>query len=469
MTDVVPAAIYTRISHDPDGAKLGVSRQQHDCESFCSQRGWEVHKIYEDDDISAYSGKNRPAYRELLEDIRAGLIRAVVAWHPDRLHRHPRELEEFIDVCERAGVRVETVQAGTIDLSTPSGRAVARTLGAWARFESEHKAERQRRKHLELALAGRDAGGTRPFGYEEDRHTIRPNEATLIEEAAQRVLTGEGLRTVCRDWTTRGILSATGKSWSAVALRNILLSARISGRREYFTVNGRRVRIGRIMAPAVWDGIITIDESDRLRALLSDPRRQQSGGLARSYLLTGGIARCGRCGHPLWSGATNGNRSLRCLRRDSGEGCGRVSIMAEPVEHLVVEAVFQRIEAGALETIMTQSDDHTIADELLTVETSLAALARDWAEERITRVEWDAARETLAGRQQALARQVQAHRRAYAFHDLPDPLREAWPTLPLHKRRAVMGALVDAVIINPAILRGRKYFDDRRIDVRWKA
>ena len=32
----------------------------------------------------------------LLEEIEAGLIEAVVVYHADRLHRHPRELEEFI-------------------------------------------------------------------------------------------------------------------------------------------------------------------------------------------------------------------------------------------------------------------------------------------------------------------------------------------------------------------------------------
>lgn len=89
---------------------------------------------------------------------RSGQVNAVVAWHPDRLHRSPLKLEEFISLVEATGCRVETVQAVSFDLSTPTGRAVARTVGAWARFESEHKAERLRRKHLELALNGKYAG-----------------------------------------------------------------------------------------------------------------------------------------------------------------------------------------------------------------------------------------------------------------------------------------------------------------------
>src|SRR5439155_20339891 len=124
----------------------------------------------------------------LLDDVRGGSVTAVVAWHPDRLYRHPKDLEEFITVIEHAGCAVETVQAGDLNLATPSGRAVARTLGAWGRYESEHKSARLKAKHLQLAEAGADGGGGRPFGYEDDRRSLRPTEAALIREAADRVL-----------------------------------------------------------------------------------------------------------------------------------------------------------------------------------------------------------------------------------------------------------------------------------------
>lgn len=49
--------------------------------------------------------------------------------------QRPAELEDYITVCERHGVLTHTVQAGLLDLSTPSGRLVARQLGAVARYE----------------------------------------------------------------------------------------------------------------------------------------------------------------------------------------------------------------------------------------------------------------------------------------------------------------------------------------------
>ena len=131
------AGVYVRISSDPDQARAGVERQRQDCVAHCEGRGWEVVGVYEDNDISAYSGKARPAYRRLLEDLKAGTIDAVVAWHPDRLHRSPRELEEFIDVVESTGAAVSrpTWIVGVLDaLSQPA---------AWASpSEANHRSPR---------------------------------------------------------------------------------------------------------------------------------------------------------------------------------------------------------------------------------------------------------------------------------------------------------------------------------------
>jgi site-specific DNA recombinase len=118
----VRVAVYCRISQDGEGQGLGVARQEADCRRLAERRGWDVVEVYVDNDLSAYSGKARPGYQRLLADIEAGKVEAVVAWHPDRLHRSPVELEAFIDLVERSGVGVETVQAGRVDLATPAGR-----------------------------------------------------------------------------------------------------------------------------------------------------------------------------------------------------------------------------------------------------------------------------------------------------------------------------------------------------------
>src|SRR5689334_8929596 len=106
------AAIYTRISSDREGAGIKVATQEDDCRLLADQIGATVVTVHSDNDISAYSGKPRPGYRALLEDVAAGRVDVVLVWHTDRLHRSPRELEDYIQACAAHGVRTNSVRAG---------------------------------------------------------------------------------------------------------------------------------------------------------------------------------------------------------------------------------------------------------------------------------------------------------------------------------------------------------------------
>ena len=214
-------AIYARISSDPGGTRLGVERQIADCEALAASVGWSVHDVYEDNDVSAWSGQVRPEYRRMCEDIKAGVVDGLVVWHADRLHRHPRELEDFITLIEAAGdFGVRTVSAGELDLRDSTGRAVARILGAVARKESDDKSARISRKHLEIASKGEvSGGGSRPYGYTPDGRKVVAEEAGHIVEAARRVLAGDSLRSVCTDFNVRGVTTSLGNDWSIQTMR----------------------------------------------------------------------------------------------------------------------------------------------------------------------------------------------------------------------------------------------------------
>src|SRR5262249_59575815 len=136
---------------------------------------------------------------------------------------------DFIDLCQRKQTRLATV-TGEIDRSTHDGQLIARIHGAVARKESDDKSRRIRRKHEELAAAGRvSGGGTRPFGYEADKRTLRPDEAEVIRECARRVLAGDSLRALCLDLNERAIPTATGKAGTSQTLRRVLMAARVHG------------------------------------------------------------------------------------------------------------------------------------------------------------------------------------------------------------------------------------------------
>src|SRR4051794_24872107 len=80
VPSVVRAGVYARISADREGDRLGVSRQLADCAGLAQRKGWQVADQYVDDDVSAWSGKTRPEYRRLLDDVRAGALDAVIVW-----------------------------------------------------------------------------------------------------------------------------------------------------------------------------------------------------------------------------------------------------------------------------------------------------------------------------------------------------------------------------------------------------
>lgn len=328
------AAIYCRISQDRAGAGLGVARQEADCRALIERRGWDVVDVYSDNDVSAYSGSPRPAWQRLLGDIEAGTVDAIVCWHVDRLTRSPRELEDVIDLADRRGIELATV-TGEIDLATPTGRLIARMLGAAARHEAEHKAERQKRQRRQNAEAGKvSGGGMRPYGYAEDRITVIDEEAEVIREAARRVLAGESLASVCKDFQRRDVKTPSGRHWVPTTLRRLLASARISGRREHTprsSFQTTRPLLGEIVADAVWPAIISPVDSDRLRALLSDSirdyRRQAATG--RTYLLSG-ILRCGRCGHRM-NGRPRAGSPGMCVRTFPAAAHAAVSPPTPPV------------------------------------------------------------------------------------------------------------------------------------------
>ena len=210
MTSTRRAAVYCRISRDRHGDLLGVDRQERACRELVDRRGWTVVGVYVDDDLSAYSGRRRPSYDRMLDDVKGGLVDVIVALHPDRLHRRPIELEHFIDVVETTGCAVETVNAGKLDLSTRSGRTTARLLGTVARDESEAKSERLRAKHAELVERGRWKGGPRPYGYQptgDGGLEVDPAEAAIIREAGRRALAGDSLH----DYSNRTRRRGTGK------------------------------------------------------------------------------------------------------------------------------------------------------------------------------------------------------------------------------------------------------------------
>ena len=449
--------MYCRISQDRDGQALGVARQEADCRELVQRLGWSVAGLYVDNDLSAHSGKRRPEWERLLADAQAGVVDAVVAWHPDRLVRRPKDLERFIEVVERARAKVATVTAGHFDLGTPTGRATARTVTAWANFESEHKSERIRRKLDELAAAGKVTnGGPRPFGFLLDRVTLDEAEAALIREAARDVAAGAPLRAVTRRWNDAGVKTSTGRSWTVQALRWMLMSGRIAGLKE---------RNREVVGKAVWPAIISEEEHRQLRAVLGNRSRLTTTSHARVHLLTG-LLYCGRCGARRRPRGSAARQKYVCQPKAEG-GCNGVAVGTRDADELISSLVLARMEE--VEPVDLEDDEETdLIEQIRRDEQWLVDLSDAYADDPDSdplemRRAGAKVRQRLTEARSELA-QLRAHQ---AVSHLPrkSDLGEMWPTLPLWEKRRVVESFLAQVNCYPGTP-GR--FQPRRLRVEWR-
>lgn len=458
------ASIYARISSDRVGAGLGVGSQEQDCRELATSLGWTIVSVHTDNDISAYSGKRRPGYQALLAEISENRIDAVLAWHSDRLHRSPVELEEYVTTCERHSITTQTVQAGRLDLSTPSGRLVARQLGAVARFESEHKSARVRRAKERSAHAGIFRGGRRPYGYEADGHTVVPDEAAAVLEATNAVLAGASINGLTRDWNVAGQITSMGFAWRNESLRRVLMRPRNAGLMEFR---------GEVVGKAAWPAIVPEEQWRAVKELLENPERRMNGGNVSRRWLGSGIYRCGVCGDPLVIAQTQGQRAYKCKAKS------HVHRRQGAVDELVSAVIVERLRRGDLRTLLPATQATTIRDleaDTIALRSRLDSMASMYAQGLI-----DA--QQLAEGSKSINKQLEATRSHLAesysstamvgIADHVDP-GAAWLAASLDRQRAVLTALADVKIMRTSNGRpkgwklGEPYFRPESIKIEWK-
>jgi site-specific DNA recombinase len=397
-------------------------------------------------------------------------VTAVIAWHPDRLHRSLKELEEFITVIETNQVEVHTVAAGDLDLSTPVGRMVARQLGTFARYESEHRSQRVAAAHNDLAMRGCWSGGPGPYGYDLHRDengrslkdgtlVIVPEQAKIIREAARRLLAGETIYSICADLTRRGVPSSKGGPWRQTALHRILTGPTTAGLREHHGV---------VVGKGLWPAILSPEQSRLLRERLTDVRRTTAGRRVKLNLLVGGLCECGRCGRRLVAGRRfdTARRIYRCVKSVDHDGCGGVSVSADHLENHVVDAVFDRLGRDTATALVANPKAFTRElQRRAEADARMQELAAMYASGEITRQEWAMARKPLAV-QLADTPRDPAHLGGLRLGN-PEQLRDQWDALNIERRRAFLALVIDTAVVHPTTQRGPK-FDTRRVQIRWR-
>jgi DNA invertase Pin-like site-specific DNA recombinase len=482
----IRAVIYCRISQDRTGAGLGVDRQRQDCEALAARNGWEVVEVYVDNDVSAFSGKLRKDYRRMLADLDEGKATFVIVWHTDRLTRSTVELEEYIDLSERRGISTHTVQAGTIDLATPSGRMTARILGAVARQESEHKGHRVARARQQKAMTGDWAGGIRPFGWgvptgemrkKIDRKTGEetevpvldmskavPEEKEAVAHGTDLVLTGGSVGSFHKWLKDKGFTTTLGNEFSKQEAREILLRPRNAGIAVY---RGEEVGRGK------WEELVPEPKFRGVVAILKDPSRVTTPGPEPKWL--GSLLfLCGRgdCTHFVYVTQSGGRRypSYRC---QTGHGGGRrVETVDQYVEDTLVERLEREDAHELLEPAPEGADVAGLQAEAEHVRRRMKDLGGLYGAGQIELAAFTEGHDTARGQLEGITRQLARAAKVDPLVDLvgaPD-VRKAWKKLPLDRQKTVLRSLVDVTLKTPRP--GRMpdggYFDYDAVAFGWK-
>ncbi len=187
-------------------------------------------KIYQD---SGYSGKNtnRPAFHQMMEDIKSGSIEKVVVYRLDRISRSILDFADFINVLESNQISFVSATE-KFDTSTPMGRAMLYIIVVFAQLERETIAERVRDNYYARVKKGAWGGGPAAFGFDLMKTAIDGKKATICQpnekiEVVRRIfdlyaLPYTSLADVQKQLIQDGSVSSGGVNFDNVKLSSIL-------------------------------------------------------------------------------------------------------------------------------------------------------------------------------------------------------------------------------------------------------
>lgn len=220
-------AIYCRQSIDKKDS-LSIESQIKLCRKFA---GDDV-KVFTD---RGFSGKsiNRPAFKELIEAVKNGLVRKIIVYRLDRFSRSISDFSRLWEIMEK--YNVEFVSATeNFDTSSPVGRAMLNIVTVFAQLERETTAERVRDNYHHRHTLGSWLGGPAPYGFNLSKiyvegkpvSTLVANENAVIVERIFKDYSNPdtSLRMIAKKLTDQGVPGPKRAAWDSVTISRILHS-----------------------------------------------------------------------------------------------------------------------------------------------------------------------------------------------------------------------------------------------------
>lgn len=474
--------VLRRSKLNANGMEESTNRQEYEIAHYIRDNNLGVIiQTYKDIASGWRPGAPRPKYKDALVDLASGAIDGIAVLSIDRLTRRKDQVRSILDALEASGGRLLSLE-DELDTAAdrPGNNTELRLRELVARAERESARTSKRTKLMAKHRARRglhQPSSNRPFGHTADWFGLVPQEVELIHEAARRVVEGESIHSICRDWTSRGVSTTTGVTrWSNDKLNYILVSARMVGKRKVEDRYVDLVDVPAILPEELWRQVCEI-----LGSRESKRRHREARQLSN-------IALCGICDSPLIGDVENdtGAPLYVCKKRPAvPTACGGINVRAAGADARVdeevvtflndeqrVAALLRQHEVDATEIAAIDTRYAELQNRKMALEE--AAFSPPAGFERLPRQRYWKLRAQIEQEQEQLQRGRPVHREL-------EPLKWAtkrswtmqrWQATPLDDRRAIVKLVTERIEVVAPVRRGARkgqvgeQFDPERVKVK---
>ena len=288
------AGIYIRVStFDQVREEFSLGEQEERLKEFCNFRRYNIYKIYQDAGISAKNDK-RPAYQEMIEDVKKGNINVIVALKLDRLTRSVYDIEKLMKFVNDYECDIDCM-ADESNTTTSNGRMVMRIMTSVSQNEIEKCSERTK-----FGMAGAIKNGHIPnrtgLGFKRKNKKLVPDPLTkdIIVRIFDLYLEGKSHQAIANIYNKEKVLGKT--NWYDSTIQKILSNELYKG--DY--VNGKRTK-----HPTYYENVIEpiVSKEKWESCQYQKLRNAKYYERTATYLFTNKL-KCSKCGNFLGGHAT---------------------------------------------------------------------------------------------------------------------------------------------------------------------
>lgn len=290
------AGLYIRVSTE-DQAREGFSlpEQEKRLRAMCEYKGYEIYKLYKDAGISAKTGNTRPAFEELLQDIRDKKCNTIVVLKLDRLTRSVFDLEGIMNFLEENNAYLDCANE-EINTTNSSGKMVARLLTTVSQNEIERTSERTK-FGLSGAIKEGHIPARAPLGYKHIDKKLVPDSLTkdIVIRIYNLYFEGKSYYNIATIFNEEQVLGKT--NWKDTGILRIISNEVYKG--DY--VHGKRTNHPTLYKDVV-ESIISKEMWENCQ--VQKKKNQKNYMRTQTYIFLQKL-KCPKCGRILAGGASH--------------------------------------------------------------------------------------------------------------------------------------------------------------------